>query len=79
MAKENYAHAVIEDHEAGVVYQPGDKITTDVPGFDELVEGGAISSEQYVEPPPLMPDEVDIGGVVYKRSQDNGSAKEKTA
>jgi hypothetical protein len=42
-----YAHAVVHDHEADVIYQRGDEIGPDVPGFDELVEAGSVKDEPY--------------------------------
>ena len=42
----HYAHAVIEH--GSIKYQRGDLVPDDLPGLDELVEYGSVSSEPYV-------------------------------
>ena len=69
-----YAHAIIEVD--GQKYHRGDSVPEDVPGFDELVEGGAVSENEYdakvdVVPPPAS---VEIEGVVYKRVSDESDS-----
>ena len=51
-----YAHALIENPEDGTKYQRGDKVPKSVPGYDELVEAGSISDEEYVPEPTEVPD-----------------------
>lgn len=84
-----YAHAVIENPEDGTKYQRGDEVPADLPGYDELVEGGSISDEEYVpEPNDMLADvdlrnvvEVDdqtviIDGVTYKKTSDTSEAND---
>lgn len=71
-----YAQVYIEDRpESGgdvVRYRPGDEVPTDVHGYDELVEHGAIVEEFDPEADvltPATPDHVVIDGIVYKRQE----------
>jgi hypothetical protein len=69
-----YAHSLIEvpvdpeDVSKGVIkYDRGDSVPTNLPGMDELIEGGAVSNEQYdpsidVVGPPMT---IDIDGITY--------------
>lgn len=43
----HFAHALIE-HD-GTKFQRGDELPADLPGLDELVEGGAASTDEYVD------------------------------
>lgn len=74
-----YAHALIEvpvdpeDATKGVVkYGRGDEVPADLPGYDELVEGGSIRDEVYdpeADKSPA-PDTVEIDGVKYIKVAD---------
>lgn len=76
------AHGVIEytDEDGETVrIEPGAEVSTDVPGYDELAEAGAVSDEPYdpevAKPPP--PEEIEIDGVIYVKASDgaaNGEA-----
>ncbi len=76
-----YAHALIEytDDDGNVVrFNLGDKVSKDVPGYDELVDGGAISDKPY-DPdaePKLTPEFVEIDGVRYVKSKDGAEAED---
>lgn len=76
MAK-HYAHARIHDHEADVVYERGDEVGPEIPGFDELVEGESIKTEPYVpeEPETDKPS----GDVTHVSSSDEGSGNDDSA
>ncbi len=69
------AHAVVEytEEDGSVVrINRGDTVSEDVPGYDELVDSGAVSDEDYdpsVEKPDA-PEEIVIDGVVYVKSAD---------
>jgi hypothetical protein len=67
-----YAHAVIEVD--GTKYQRGDAVPDDVAGFDELVDAGAVSDEEYdaSAEPVQTPEEVEINGVKYVKASDSG-------
>lgn len=84
-----YAHALIENPEDGTKYARGDKVPKSLPGYDELVEAGSISDEEFVpEANDMLADidlrnvvEVDdstviIDGVTYKKSTDGAEATE---
>jgi len=82
-----YAHAVIEvtetDEETGQTvvvarYERNDTVPEDTPGYDELVAGGAVGDELVDEDEfkPQPPDEIEIDGVVYKRSNDGANSAE---
>lgn len=76
-----YAHALINDPRTGQRYQQGDEVPEELPGFDELVEGGAVSTEPYdpaadVLPPPAT---VEIEGVRYIKVEDNTEAEDVRA
>lgn len=64
------AHAVIEVEDRK--YQRGDDVPEDLPGYDELVEGGAVSDEPYdpAQDEAGPPEELEIDGVVYRRVSD---------
>lgn len=76
-----YAHALIEytDAEGNLVrIAQGAEVTTDIPGYDEIVEGGGIKDEPY-DPnaePKLVPDYVEIDGVRYVKSTDGAEAED---
>ena len=57
-----YAHAVIHDHENEIYYERGDEVTTDIPGYDELVEAGSI---QGVPWEPESPEEEKLDAMVH--------------
>ena len=73
------AHATIEDPRDGTKYYRGDSVPDDLPGLKELTKFGSVKDEDY-DPdaePKLVPDEVVIDGIVYKKSSDtveNGDA-----
>lgn len=76
-----YAHALINDPRSGKRYRQGDKVPDDLPGFDELVEGGAVSAEKYdpaadVLPPPGI---VEIDGVRYVKAEDTTEVEDVRA
>lgn len=65
-----FAHAVIETEEHR--YERGSEVPEDLAGFDELVEAGSVSEEQYdasVEAVPA-PDVIEMDGVRYVRASD---------
>lgn len=76
-----YAHALIEyTDDEGRVYRlnRGDEVPSDVPGYDELVDGGAVRDEPY-DPdaePVLTPDYVEIEGVRYVKISDGAEAED---
>lgn len=73
-----YAHAEFETE--GQRYRRGDSVPADLEGLDELLEGGAVSEDEYdpaVDVVP-MPDTVEIDGVVYKKAGDS-AGEEATA
>lgn len=82
-----YAHAVIEvtetDEDTGqsaVVarYERNDEVPADLPGYDELVEGGSIGDEQ-VDPETFKPEppaEIEVDGVTYVRASDGANSGE---
>lgn len=41
----HYAHTVVEH--GSVKYQPGQVVPDDLPGIDELLEHGSVSTEQF--------------------------------
>lgn len=66
-----YAHAHLEDPRSGVVYKPGDAVPEDLPGVDELVDGGAVDDTKPERNVIADSDgnvilEVDSGGVVNR-------------
>lgn len=69
------AHAVIEyqDEDGGTVrINRGSTVPDSVPGYDELVEAGSVSDEEYdpaVEK-PAAPEQIEIDGVVYVKAND---------
>jgi len=73
-----YAHALINDPRSGKRYQQGDEVPEDLPGFDELVEGGAISAEEYDPAADVLsaPDYVEVEGVRYVKVEDNTEAED---
>jgi hypothetical protein len=69
-----YAHALIEvrlDDESVVKYDRGEEVPEDIPGYDELVEGGSISEEPYdpEQDKSAPPQYVEIDGVRYTRQE----------
>lgn len=81
-----YAHALIEvavdpeDSSKGYTrYARGDEVPTDLPGYDALVDGGAISDDPYdpaqdkVDPPQT----VEIDGVKYVQVTDGSEASDE--
>lgn len=74
------AHALIEytDDDGEVVrIARGATVTEDVPGYDELVEAGSVSDEDYdpaVEKPPA-PEQIEIDGVVYVKASDGAETE----
>lgn len=76
-----YAHALIEytdDDGAVVRYNRGDSVPKSTPGFDELVEEGAIKNEKY-DPdaePKLTPEFVEVDGVRYVKANDGAEAED---
>jgi len=75
-----YAHVLIEDPRDGTKYRPGDEVPADLPGFDELVEGGAINKKKYDPEKDRVvvpaPDVIEIDGVVYeKKASDNSEVQ----
>lgn len=82
-----YAHAVIEypvdpdDLSKGTVrHNLGDEVPEDVPGYDELVEFGSISDEEYdpSNEPVLHPQFIEIDGVRYIKTGDSATTGEKS-
>lgn len=78
-----YAHALIEvpvdpeDATQGVTkYNRGDEVPADLPGYDELVEGGSISDEPYdpENDKTPAPETVEIDGVKYVKVADGAEA-----
>ena len=74
-----YAHALIEipvdseDASQGVIkYGRGDEVPADLPGYDDLVEGGSISEAPYDPEADKVPapDVVEIEGVRYVKVAD---------
>lgn len=71
-----YAHARIEvrnEDDSVTIYDRGDEVPEDIDGYDEMVEAGSISDEEYdpaadVSPPP---DYVEIDGVRYEKVTDD--------
>jgi hypothetical protein len=86
-----YAHATIEDPADGKKYMPGDTVPKKLQGFDELVEQGAISDEEYVPEPSAIAEPnltnvveidentVEIDGVIYKKTSDSSEAADARA
>jgi hypothetical protein len=72
-----YAHAVIHDHETDEIHDRGDEVTQDVPGFDELVQGGSIKDEPYVPDEPEAESSED--DVTHVSSSDEGSGHDDIA
>jgi hypothetical protein len=81
-----YAHALIEvpvdpeDASKGVVkYSRGEEVPADLPGFDELVEGGSIADEPYDPEADKVPapDTVEIDGVRYVKVADGAEATDE--
>jgi hypothetical protein len=70
-----YAHALIE-LEDGTRIQRGDTVKKDVPGYDDLVESGAVSDEKYdpAQDASPAPDEVELDGVRYVKVDDGAEA-----
>lgn len=77
-----FAHAVIEiprdaeDPTKGVdLYQRGDSVPDDLPGYDELVDAGSVSDDEYdpENEPTQVPDYVEIDGVRYVKTADGAS------
>lgn len=82
-----YAHAVIEvavdpeDPGAGVTrYNRGDSVPDDLPGYDDMVEAGSISDEEYdpADEPVLHPQYIEIDGVRYIRTGDGATTGENS-
>jgi hypothetical protein len=82
-----YAHAVIEvpvdveDPGKGVTrYNLGDEVPTDLPGYDELVEAGSVSDEEYdpSNEPVLHPEFIEIDGVRYIKTGDSATTEAKS-
>lgn len=81
-----YAHALIEvpvdaeDASKGVVkFARGDEVPADLPGYDELVEGGSVSDEPYDPENDKVPapDTVEIDGVRYVKVSDGAEATDE--
>lgn len=76
-----YAHALIEytDEDGNLVrISRGDEITSDTPGYEELVDGGSVKDDEY-DPeaePKLTPDYVEIDGVRYVKTGDGSEAED---
>lgn len=73
-----FAHAVIELDDR--TYQRGEKVPEDLPGFEELLDGGAVSKDEYDASVDVVPapDYVEIDGVRYVKTSDSaGSAEEQ--
>lgn len=74
-----YAHALIEytDDDGNVVrIARGDSVSSDTPGYEELVDNGAVRDESY-DPsaePKLTPEYVEIDGVRYVKTTDGAEA-----
>jgi hypothetical protein len=66
-----FAHALIEVGDTK--YKRGDLVPEDLPGLDELIEGGAVSPETYNPASDEVgpPDVVEIDGVTYVQAEDS--------
>ena len=80
-----YAHALIEvpvdpeDSSKGVVrYARGEEVPADLPGYDELVDGGSVSDATYDPATDKVdaPDVVEIDGVKYVKASDGAEGNE---
>lgn len=75
-----YAHVLMEDPRDGAKYHRGDEVPADLPGLDELLEAGSVSDSEYGDAERaaerVQPDEIEIDGVVYRRSSDGAEAGE---
>lgn len=48
-----YAHARIEDHDTGKVYDRGDRVPAKLAGLEELRKAGSVRDEPYAGDPVL--------------------------
>lgn len=70
-----YAHALIE-LEDGTRIQRGDTVPDDLPGFEELVEAGSLSDDEYDPAADVAPapEVIEIDGVKYVKASDGSEA-----
>ena len=74
-----YAHALIE-LENGDLIERGEEVTGEIEGYDELVEGGSISDEEYdpAQDEVGPPETVVIDGITYVQASDGARSKSGT-